>query len=430
MRKAPLPGARRFAVDPAAGAVSRTAGFWQELPAFVLEEPPGQREPTPTMPLPETADEMTLDDESLVADTPRLTVVKLAADATTLHLHFDAELPRALMTDDADGNDTLKGMEAIQIYLAPQGRGDVVYRFIVGLTSAAKRDAASGLITDAMDPRFGKFDPDWTGDWAYSSKLAPAKDRWTGLVSIPFATLGVDAPPAGGFWRGNISREHVPRAGHVRRSLLSRRGASKTAADTAAFGELVFGDAPDTPSVHPLEQWRTEYYAASFEIPPEWRTLTEQLPLENWLFRADPLEQGLNANWQAAGLDTADWLPAAVPAFWAEIDDVGDFQGIGWYRATFALPETADGAVRLLFAGVDEQAWVYVNGQLAREHTEASERKPFHQLWEAPFTATVKPELLRAGARNTLAIRVHNSKANGGLWRPVLAHILTDQGDR
>jgi len=65
-----------------------------------------------------------------------------------------------------------------------------------------------------------------------------------------------------------------------------------------------------------------------------------------------------------------------------------------------------------------------VNGQLVREHTEKSERRSFAELWETPFIADVKPEQLQFGKPNVVAVRVHNSKANGGLWRPVLGHVV------
>ena len=114
-----------------------------------------------------------------------------------------------------------------------------------------------------------------------------------------------------------------------------------------------------------------------------------------------------------------------VPSFWAENAAVGSFQGHGWYRTTVTLPAGWQGrGLRLLFGSVDEQAWVYVNGQLVREHSEQSEKKSFNDLWELPFIAEVPPSLLKSGQPNVVAVRVHNSTANGGLWRPVLVQSL------
>ena len=100
---------------------------------------------------------------------------------------------------------------------------------------------------------------------------------------------------------------------------------------------------------------------------------------------------------------------------------MGNYQGHGWYRTTFTVPAAWKGkTLRLLFAAVDEQAWVYVNGKLVREHSEKSEGKSVNDLWEEPFTADVPPEGLNYGQANVLVVRVNNSIANGGIWRPVL----------
>ena len=176
-----------------------------------------------------------------------------------------------------------------------------------------------------------------------------------------------------------------------------------------------------------LEEWRQEYNRKTSEIPPAWRKLPDPLPtpLGPWVFRTDPLERGIKDGWYRTGLNEAEWLPVRVPAFWAETEAAGDYQGHAWYRTAFSVPADWKGrGIRLLFAAVDEQAWVYVNGHLVREHTEKSEGKAFAELWETPFTADVPPEHLRYGKPNVLAVRVHNSAANGGIWRPVLAHAL------
>jgi hypothetical protein len=80
--------------------------------------------------------------------------------------------------------------------------------------------------------------------------------------------------------------------------------------------------------------------------------------------------------------------------------------------------------LRLFFGSIDEQAWIYLNGRLVREHTESSEKKSYNELWEEAFTAEVPPAQLKYGEPNVLAVRVHNSTANGGIWRPVLGQAV------
>ena len=46
------------------------------------------------------------------------------------------------------------------------------------------------------------------------------------------------------------------------------------------------------------------------------------------------------------------------------------------------------------------------------------------KLWEEPLTAAVPPEGLNYGQVNVLVVRVQDSTANGGIWRPVLGHAV------
>lgn len=176
-------------------------------------------------------------------------------------------------------------------------------------------------------------------------------------------------------------------------------------------------------STNPMKEWRDEYNGKTGDIPAAWKALPNPLPapLGSWTFRKDPADQGLKDNWFAADTNTADWIPVMVPAFWAETKPVGNYQGYGWYRTTFTVPEDWKGrTLSLMFTAVDEQAWVYVNGKLVKEHSEKSEGKSFGVLWEEAFNAEVPPENLNFGKPNVLVVRVFNSIGNGGIWRPVL----------
>jgi hypothetical protein len=183
-------------------------------------------------------------------------------------------------------------------------------------------------------------------------------------------------------------------------------------------------------STEPLKVWREEYNATSAETPAEWKTLPNPLPTPfgPWLFRRDPTEQGLKDEWFALGASTADWIPVKVPGFWAETRVVGNYQGYGWYRTTFTVPEAWQGkGLRILFAAIDEEAWVYLNGKLVREHSVKSEGKSIGALWDEPFAADAPAAILNYGMTNVLAVRVGNSLGNGGIWRPVLGHAIEEQ---
>lgn len=151
------------------------------------------------------------------------------------------------------------------------------------------------------------------------------------------------------------------------------------------------------------------------------------LPAEawgEWRFRKDPDNQGLDAGWQRLPPgDNEGWQAVAVPAFLAQ-SEVGPYLGFGWYRTTFELTEEqARNPVELQFGGVDEQGWLYVNGEYVGEHTLESEfmvgqEVTVADLWNRPFARVVPAEHLRPGS-NVLTVRIHASQHNAGIHQPV-----------
>ena len=91
-----------------------------------------------------------------------------------------------------------------------------------------------------------------------------------------------------------------------------------------------------------------------------------------------------------------------------------------WYRRTFSMPAElqpgSDGPVYLVFGGVDDSAWVYVNDVLVavRHIDDAS-------VWQQPFAVDVT-SMLRPGIENTLAVRVRWRQLGEAsyVWKPVV----------
>lgn len=397
MRKASLPGANRLAVKPATSPVTLDAAVWDGVVSTVLGGLPQETKPG------------------------RKTTLRILYDKTGITLRLECELPADLMKVPSE-------QEALKVYLTPASSQELSYRFTVGLRPEAKADAASGFVTDVMDPRYGRFDPDWSGDWTCETRLDPENNRWLALVRVPFKTLGVEPPAEGSIWRANVGRVHAVKPGQLERSLWSATPNTKEMDDRTVFGEVVFESSSASGSAKsPSQVWREGYNVKTGEIPVEWKTLPTPLPtpLGPWVFRTDPIDQGVKDFWFAVDAKLADWVPVKVPGFWDETEAVGNYQGYGWYRTTFTVPGEWKGkALRLLCAAVDEQAWIYVNGKLIREHSEKSEGKSFNDLWEEPFTAEVAPEGLNYGKDNVVVIRVYNSTAAGGIWRTVLGHAV------
>ena len=171
---------------------------------------------------------------------PRRTTIRLLYDAAAISLLVEAEATEATAYPAFPRDQPLAGQEAFHIALAPQPSEPLVYRFAAGANQASQYDALSGRIADAMDPRFGKEDPAWNGKWSSTTRIDGPNRRWIGLVTIPFATLGVAPPTAGMSWRGNFGRTHALPRGAVDRAIWSSSPGSQSIEDRTLFGEIVF----------------------------------------------------------------------------------------------------------------------------------------------------------------------------------------------
>jgi len=150
-----------------------------------------------------------------------------------------------------------------------------------------------------------------------------------------------------------------------------------------------------------------------------------------WGLRLDPDDVGVAKRWyQGEDGSPEDWTPVEVPAFLGEAEATAP-TGYFWYRAAFRLTEAeAAQPARLLFGGVDEQAWVYLKGEYLGEHTLESEfvvgdEVTVADLWDRPFELPIEPNRLKAGW-NAIYVRVHNSAYNGGIHSPVELELIAE----
>jgi len=175
--------------------------------------------------------------------------------------------------------------------------------------------------------------------------------------------------------------------------------------------------------VHPyiLDQFRvgndeiTAGVPASDEAPfaDLWNEYDPVLSLpETWQFRLDPEDIGREEEWFKADLDETDWQSINIGEFWGK--QIGtEYEGIGWYRLSLDVPiEAAGKKLFLAFGAVDEEAWIWVNGQPVGEHAEGP------QGWDQRFLVEVT-EQIKPGHQNLVAVRVFNSRAAGGIWKSV-----------
>lgn len=141
-----------------------------------------------------------------------------------------------------------------------------------------------------------------------------------------------------------------------------------------------------------------------------------QIPDDQWKFRTDTANLGHRNGWYAPELDETEWKPIKMGAW--ESQGFTGYDGIAWYRIRFKMPEKSPHeAVELHFHAVDEGAWVWLNGTYIGQHDEGPGG------WAVPFWLDVTNEI-RWGAENILVVRVEDTEAAGGIWKPVNVEIL------
>ncbi len=142
------------------------------------------------------------------------------------------------------------------------------------------------------------------------------------------------------------------------------------------------------------------------------------LPKEQWRFRLDPGREGHQAGWFKPEYDDAQWDTIAIEQAWQKAGH--DYIGVAWYRRTVDLPDKPAGtvnAVELAFDGVDECAWVWLNGTYVGDHDVGPSG------WNQPFTLDVT-DAVRWNAANQVTVRAMNTAHAGGIWRPVRVEVL------
>ena len=78
--------------------------------------------------------------------------------------------------------------------------------------------------------------------------------------------------------------------------------------------------------------------------------------------------------------------------------------------------------VEMLFEGVDESGWVWINGQFAGSHDIGPSG------WDVPFALEITDHV-EWGGRNQITVQVMNTAAMGGIWRPVTVRCLVRRED-
>ena len=152
-----------------------------------------------------------------------------------------------------------------------------------------------------------------------------------------------------------------------------------------------------------------------------------ELPNGGWLFRTDPAMNGHlpPQEWFKPGyVPGKEWMKVSVPAWFEKYKGVDGYDGVVWYILDFELPAKpnvgkAEYVVseELAFAAVDEEAWVWLNGEYVGQHCEGING------WNRPFRFDVQREI-RWGAKNRLVVRVSDTNLGGGIHKPVSVEVM------
>jgi cyclomaltodextrinase / maltogenic alpha-amylase / neopullulanase len=125
-----------------------------------------------------------------------------------------------------------------------------------------------------------------------------------------------------------------------------------------------------------------------------------------WLFQSDPHKIGIKESWFTESFYHTNWVKMVVPDFWENHEHFKNYDGWGWYARTFQFKKTSD-PMSIFFAGVDDDAVVWINGIEVGTHTGYSD----------PFDLDITNSL-RDG-ENFIVVQVLDYGGGGGIYQPV-----------
>lgn len=143
---------------------------------------------------------------------------------------------------------------------------------------------------------------------------------------------------------------------------------------------------------------------------------------QKWYFRFDPDEAGEAAEWFNVRRSADGWTSIRTDMFWEdqapgrewEAQHGRGYDGLGWYRTSFTLDPRYQGSALVLFFGsVDEDAKIWLNGELVADHPMDGPNG-----WKTPFTIEISDHV-RFGEPNFLAVLVRDSAGKGGIYKRV-----------
>ena len=166
-------------------------------------------------------------------------------------------------------------------------------------------------------------------------------------------------------------------------------------------------------AARPIDMWEIEEPTAPLLSTMGREELTQTLLLDRtWLFR-----KGDELAWNEPDLDVRDWAPIPIGIRW---EDAGyqDYDGYGWYRLKFTIPEDwVPGPLVLELGKIDDVDATYMNSKLIG--TTGKFPPEAERRWYRFRRYTMPQEVVDwvPPRENHLAIRVYDGGGSGGFYQ-------------
>lgn len=143
--------------------------------------------------------------------------------------------------------------------------------------------------------------------------------------------------------------------------------------------------------------------------------LTPDIPITgHWKFKA-----GDNLEWMKTEYDDWNWKEVIVPAFW-ETQGFKDYDGFGWYRKEFIIPDKYKNQRLILLLGrIDDVDEAYLNGERIGQTGKIYQnvdRIPLDNNWLKLRAYYIPRSYLRFNQKNLIAVRVYDGMVHGGIY--------------
>ena len=125
-----------------------------------------------------------------------------------------------------------------------------------------------------------------------------------------------------------------------------------------------------------------------------------------------------------------DWKLVSVPAYW-EVEGYAGYDGFGWYRREFKLPEKLQGKSLILLMGkIDDIDQTYLNGHMVGSIGDFTDNPPVfnkHNEYAQLRAYSIPAKYLDVNGTNVVAVRVYDGYRDGGIYQGPIGLLTSDR---